>query len=141
MTNTFPRVIKSNSLFTDFIGFDDLFNTIEQVANGVKNSKYPPYNIIKNVDTILIEIAVAGFQKEDIEIFIEKDVLYVTGKHEEKDVENYIYKGIAKRSFKHEFPLQKYFEVVDASIKDGILKVYLKNTVPEESKKKIINIS
>lgn len=141
MTNTFPRVIKSNPLFTDFIGFDDLFDTIEQVANGVKNSKYPPYNIIKNVDNIIIEIAIAGFQKEDIEIFVEKDILYVTGKHEEKDVENYIYKGIAKRSFKHEFPLQKYFEVVNASINDGILKINLKNSIPEDQKKKIINIS
>lgn len=106
---------------------------------------YPPYNVIKfNDDEYVMEFAVAGFSKDDISITTEKDVLTVKGEKEDPEFEKgagYVHKGIAGRKFKRSFTLPEYFEVVGASMNDGILGINLERQIPEEKKPKEITIS
>jgi molecular chaperone IbpA len=114
--------------------FDKVF------AQPVK-ATYPPYNINKiSDDHLVLEFAVAGFNREGIDISVEKDVLTVKGEREEDEGANYIYKGIAARKFSRSFTLPEYFEVDRASITDGILYIDLYKNVPEEKKPKKIAI-
>jgi molecular chaperone IbpA len=105
---------------------------------------YPPYNVIKfNDNEYVMEFAVAGFKKDGISITTEKDVLTVKGEKEDPEFEKdagYVHKGIAGRKFKRSFTLPEYFEVVGASMNDGILGINLERQVPEEKKPKSIKI-
>ena len=96
------------TLFPQFnrwaIGFDPLLDTFKQVSSGVKSSGYPPYNIYKNKDTYVLELAVAGFSKEDITISVKELQLTVEGRLEASGAEP-IHKGIATRDFKQDFVL------------------------------------
>jgi molecular chaperone IbpA len=106
---------------------------------------YPPYNVIKfSDDEYVMEFAVAGFKKDDISITTERGVLTVKGEKEDPEFEKdagYIHKGIAGRKFKRSFTLPEYFEVVGASMNDGILGINLERQIPEEKKPKEITIS
>jgi molecular chaperone IbpA len=114
--------------------FDKVF------AQPVK-ATYPPYNINKiSDDHLVLEFAVAGFNRGGIDISVEKDILTVKGEREEDEGANYIYKGIAARKFLRSFTLPEYFEVDRASITDGILYIDLYKNVPEEKKPKKITI-
>lgn len=142
MTNNFSLT----PLFRSTVGFDrfnDLFesalsNNLEAVPN------YPPYNIEKyGEDNYSITIAVAGFKDNDIEIIADGDTLTISGKIiEEKKDDNteYLYKGIATRSFERKFSIADHVKVVSASLEDGLLKVELEREVPEELKPKVIPI-
>jgi molecular chaperone IbpA len=105
---------------------------------------YPPYNVIKlSDDEYVMEFAVAGFKKDDIGITTEKDVLTIKGEKEDPEFKKdagYVHKGIAGRKFKRSFTLPEYFEVVGASMNDGILAISLERQVPEEKKPKSIKI-
>ena len=138
----------TNLAFTNFprdtfLGFDSLFNTLAetnmQAARGVG---YPPYNVVKRDDGhFLIEIAVAGFKKEDIDLTLEKSVLTITGKHKGgSDVRDYTHRGISQRAFERSFTLSDTIKVVGADIIDGLLVVVLENDIPEEDKPQTINL-
>jgi len=125
--------------------FDDMFNNPTFISTG-----YPPYNVARiskeDADDVYeITLAVAGFTQEDIEITVENNQLKISGKSallaEEVDsgVE-YLHKGIAERNFIRTFKLAEHVEVVDASLKDGILKVLLNRNIPEAAKSKRIAI-
>ena len=125
--------------------FDDMFNNPTFISTG-----YPPYNVarisMEDADDVYeITLAVAGFTQEDIEITVENNQLKISGKSallaEEVDsgVE-YLHKGIAERNFIRTFKLAEHVEVVDASLKDGILKVLLNRNIPEAAKSKRIAI-
>lgn len=125
--------------------FDDMFNNPTFISTG-----YPPYNVARiskeDADDVYeITLAVAGFTQEDIEITVENNQLKISGKSallaEEVDsgVE-YLHKGIAERNFIRTFKLAEHVEVVDASLKDGILKVLLNRNIPETAKSKRIAI-
>ena len=128
----FPRDI--------FLGFDSIFDEMYR-ANAVKQQPYPPYNVVKKGDDhYLIEIAVAGFSKEDIDLTLEKGVLTIEGKKKEEDTKDYVHKGISARAFKRSFTLADTIEVVGADVVDGMLYVGLENVVPEEEKPQTINL-
>lgn len=121
-----------------FLGFEDAFKMLDHYSS---KSEYPPYNIERvSEDKYTLELAVAGFKKEDIDISIEKNTLKIEGESAKKDAD-YIHKGLASRKFTRAFHLNKYMEVDKAGMEDGILKVYLVRNVPDEEKPKHIKIS
>jgi molecular chaperone IbpA len=122
------------------IGFDRHFQLLEELRNASK-STYPPYNIVQVDDgeTYIIEIAAAGFTKEDIEVSFRENQLIVTGKMED-DSAQYLHKGIASRDFEQSFALADDVRVVDASMQDGILSIRLEREIPEHKKPRTITI-
>ena len=124
-----------------FVGFDNLFNELENFNNQKQNS-FPAYDIIRlSDDEYEITLAVSGFNKKDINIDVHDGVLTVKGQImsdvQDKNVQ-YLYNGIAKRSFEQKFRLERYVEVKDAKIKDGLLTISLSRQIPEERKPKKI---
>jgi molecular chaperone IbpA len=107
---------------------------------------YPPYNVVKlDDDSFVIELAVAGFSKNSIDITVQDSVLNIEGEQETDDRSdeetNYLYKGISSRKFRRTFNLADYVEVKDATVKDGVLKVILERHVPEELKPRTIPVN
>jgi molecular chaperone IbpA len=126
------------------IGFDNMFDELMRVTSQQTNSNYPPHNVIKTGEnTVTIEVAVAGFAEGEIDISLEKRVLTIAGARKDtEDTEHeYMHRGISSRDFRHSFTLAEHVEVKTASIRNGILSVYLERTVPEEAKPKAIAIT
>jgi molecular chaperone IbpA len=123
-----------------FIGFDSVLNKLNSSTSPGTN--YPPYNIIKHGDDeYLIEIAVAGFGEEDMEITLHDGTLTVTGEIKSSDSEpNYLHRGIAARAFSRKFTLADTIEVIGAQIYNGMLQIRLQNIIPESKKPKTIPI-
>ena len=124
-----------------FIGFDSIFNKLNQLEKA-NVTNYPPYNLIKTgEDTYLIELAVAGFDEEDFDIELHDGVLTIRAEVSETDAAtNYLHKGIAARSFVRKFTLADTVEVDGVSLHQGMLTVKLLNVIPEEKKPKKILI-
>lgn len=129
-----------NSSF--LIGFDDMFERFTQVQNNLaKQVTYPPYNLSKVDDNkYLIELAVAGFGKQNIELELAEGTLKISGKIEGEETSNYIHKGIATRPFERKFALEDHIEVKDASMVNGLLRVWLERIIPEHKKPKKIEV-
>ena len=126
------------------IGFDRLFDELERgFANSPNGNGYPPYNIAQvNDDEYVITLAVAGFSMDNLDIEKDKNVLKIEGTAPKGDEEvNYLHKGIAGRNFRREFTLADHVEVVNATLDNGMLNVYLKREVPEELQPKKIEIN
>ena len=137
-----------NSLRPFSIGFDDMFDQFESMlgGNGVSvQSNYPPYNIRKaGKDKYAIEIALAGFNKNDVEVEYEDNLLTVKTKQikktNEKDGNEIIHRGISQRSFARSFTIADDVKVGDAELKDGLLTISCEKIIPEAKKKKLIEI-
>ena len=124
------------------IGFDRTFQLLERANQSPTNTNYPPYNIVKHdAENFSIELALAGFDKKDITISKEKNVLLIEGKQEEDELFEYVHKGLASRSFKRSFTLADDIVVQGADMKNGILSISLERIVPEEDKPLQIKIS
>ena len=137
-----------NSLRPFSIGFDDMFDQFESMlGNGslAVQGNYPPYNIRKaGKDKYAIEVAVAGFNKNDVEVEYEDNLLTVKTKQvkstEKKDSEEIIDRGISQRSFARSFTIADDVKVGDAELKDGLLTISCEKIVPEAKKKRLIEI-
>ena len=136
-----------NSLRHFSIGFDDMFDQFETMLGngGMIQSNYPPYNIRKaGKDKYAIEVAVAGFTKNDVEVEFEDKLLTVRTKKVNKTVEKngdeIIHKGISQRSFSRSFTIADDVKVNGAELKDGLLTINCEKIVPEQKKKKLIPI-
>jgi len=129
----FPRDI--------FLGYDALFDSLNRIDEmKAKQPSYPPYNIIqKETNYYLIEIAIAGFTKDDIDLTLERGVLTVEGKKKD-DSSKYIHKGISARAFRRTFTLADTIEVIGADVINGMLYIGLHNVIPEEELPKKINL-
>ena len=128
-------------LLKSFVGFDQLFDELSRVSEQ-KSSNYPAYDIYKKSEiNYEINLAVAGFSINDIEIILLNDVLIIRGNKTNKENVAIIHKGIANRSFEQKFKLEQLIEVEDAHLKDGILSIKLLKKLPENKKPKIIKIS
>lgn len=126
-----------------FVGFEDQYNRIskmhEDIAKSIPN--YPPYNIKKTGEnTYVIELAVAGFGKQDVEIELAESKLVVKGSTSDNSKDNYLYKGIANRSFSRAFALSDQIEVQDAEMINGMLRIFLEKIIPEHKKPKKIEV-
>ena len=124
-----------------FVGFDNLFNEIENF-NSQKHNNFPAYDIVKlNDDEYEITLAVSGLNKKDINMEVHDGVLTIEGQSSNEVNDNsiqYVYKGIARRAFEQKFRLEQFVEVKDAKLVDGLLTVSLKREIPEERKPKKI---
>lgn len=125
------------------IGFDDMFKRLSELTETLpKIPSYPPYNIKKTGEnTYVIEMAVAGFGKQDIELTLENGTLTVTGHIQSDDESDYVFKGIADRAFTRSFTLADTVEVKNADLINGMLKIWLERFIPEHAKPKKITIN
>lgn len=128
-----------------FVGFDDQFNRIAKMHDDLTKNipNYPPYNIKKTGDnTYVIELAVAGFAKQDIEIELVEGKMIIKGnvQSQEQEEENFLFKGIAGRNFTRSFVLDDTVEVKDAAMLNGMLKIFLERIIPEHKKPKKIEV-
>jgi molecular chaperone IbpA len=126
------------------VGFDRLFDMLENNSVGQAGENYPPFDLIKVGDNeYRIELAVAGFTRDELDITAQQNVLIVSGrkKDETEDKQSdYIYRGIANRSFERRFALADHIQVTGADIRDGLLAIDLVREIPEAMKAKKINI-
>ena len=132
------------------VGFDDMFDHFESMFD-VPTINHPPYNIVKTGDNKFnIEVALAGFNKKDINVTSENNMLTIESKvksvvndsvgADAKKDEEMIHKGISKRYFKRSFTIADDVEVKGAELKDGLLKVSMEKIIPESKKLKTITI-
>jgi len=118
-----------------------LFPTRYTTAYANSGPSYPPYNIIRLSDTeTVLEVAIAGFREEEVNVVVEEEKLKISGKKEATDSSNYIYKGIGARAFERTFALSKDTKVTKAEYADGILSIFVHYEVPEEKKPKQIPV-
>ena len=126
------------------VGFDRLFDMIENSTFGNGGENYPPFDLIKVGDNdYRIELAVAGFKADEIDITSQQNQLIVSGRKSEESGEggpDYIYRGIANRSFERRFALADHIQVRGADLKDGLLVIELVREIPEAMKPKKISI-
>jgi molecular chaperone IbpA len=126
------------------VGFDRLFDMLESSAPSNSGESYPPFDLIKTGENdYRIELAVAGFRPDEIDITAQQNVLIVSGgkKEDSEDKDSdYIYRGIATSSFERRFALADHIQVRGADIKDGLLSIELIREIPESMKPRKIDI-
>lgn len=123
------------------IGFDEVFNRLDQLKEMNSTQSFPPYNIIQiDEETFNIELAIAGYGKDSVSITRQDGELLVEGRTDVDNVRKYLHKGISGRNFKRSFALAEDVEVIGASFDNGILSIGLKRIVPEEKKPQKIEI-
>ena len=135
------KTIDAHTLSRILIGFDQVINS--RVSTTQQNN-YPPHNLIQYNDTTYgIELAVAGFAKEEITVEVEQNCLIISGEKNSEPLSSemvYIHRGLAARNFQQAFPLAEYMEVIGASVKDGVLKIDIERIVPDTIKPRQIQI-
>ena len=136
-----------NSLRPFSVGFDSIFDEFDRMLESTEryNTNYPPYNIHRVDDhNYRIEVALAGYSKDDIEIELKENNLTVRNQPKEKVVnENgngVIHKGIPTRQFERSFTISEDIKVKDAELKNGLLTIDLERIIPEEKKARLISI-
>tara|TARA_B100000131_G_scaffold256441_1_gene251203 strand:- start:919 stop:1413 length:495 start_codon:yes stop_codon:yes gene_type:complete len=136
---------KANFAFpkSAFVGFEHIFNDLEQMASAHKKDHYPPHNIVELDDAeYVVELAVVGFKESDLDIKLHDGILTVKGdRPHRRNQELYVHKGISGRKFERSFRLSEFVEVVGADLADGLLAIHLKKIIPEDKRPRTINIS
>jgi len=137
-----------NSLRPFSVGFDSIFEEFDRMLESPEryNSNYPPYNIHKLSDNdYKIEVALAGFSKEDIELELKDSTLTIRNKTKEKVINDesngVIHKGISTRQFERSFTISEDIKVKNAELKNGLLNIDLERIIPDEKKPRLININ
>ena len=121
------------------VGFDRLFDMLENSSFAGEN--YPPFDLIKVDDNqYRIEVAVAGFSRQEIEITSQQNQLLIRGQKADDNGSNYVHRGIANRSFERRFALADHIQVRGADLKDGMLAIELEREIPEAMKPRRIEI-
>ena len=140
--HTFPTPQDLQKMLGFSVGFDGFFNRLSNVD--IAQSGYPPYNIRKLNDLqYVVELALAGFSKSDIEVEVTDGTLTIrtVAKDDGADYdENFVHRGIAKRTFSRQFNLSDDIIVKNADLKDGMLIVNLERVIPDEKKPRLIPI-
>jgi molecular chaperone IbpA len=114
------------------VGFDRLFDLLENSSVGQGSENYPPFDLIRVDDNhYRINLAVAGFSRDEIDITAQQNQLIVSGKRSDDEGIDYIHRGIANRQFERKFGLADFVKVAEADLKDGLLSVELVREIPE----------
>ena len=126
------------------VGFDRLFDMLENSSVGQAQENYPPFDLIKKGENdYCIQLAVAGFKPDEIDITAQQNVLVVSGRKSDEESGkdgDYVYRGIANRSFERRFALADHIQVKGADLKDGMLAIELVREIPEAMKPRKIDI-
>lgn len=136
------RTYDFSPLYRSAIGFDRLAQLFDEAQRGEAQPSYPPYNIeLVSENKYRITMAVAGFDRSEIEIESERDTLKITGrKAREEGARNFLHRGIASRNFEHSFQLADHVYVVGAKLDNGLLNIELAREIPEALKPRKIAI-
>lgn len=134
---TFPR--------SHFIGFDHVWNEIERLTEMTDNKLYPPHNVVKHDDThYSIELAVAGYKKDNLTIEVKEGILVISGDNrptlDDEIAKEYLHRGISSKKFTRTFRLSEHVVVSGADFKNGLLVIDLKVELPEEKRPRTIPI-
>lgn len=135
--------LDTNALNRALIGFDRLFDNFDSRFANQISSNYPPYNIVKkDNDFYYIEIAVAGFNKDEISVEVDNSVITVKGavKRDDEPVGQYLYRGLSARDFSRQFQMSEHMVVKSATIQNGVLTIEMERVIPEEKKPRVIDI-
>jgi len=128
-------------LFRSSVGFDRVFNLLENAQRARSVSDWPPYDIIKTGDdTYRISVAVAGFSQDDLNLTFQSNLLTVIGNKGETQSDGYLHRGIASRPFEHRFELADHVRVSGADLTNGLLSIDLVREIPEAMKPRKIDI-
>ena len=130
-------------LYRTAVGFDRLFQLLENAATQDAVSGYPPYNIERTDENAYrIDIAVAGFRPEELNVEVKENLLTVIGRKTANDeAKTYLHRGLAERNFERRFQLADYVLVTDANLADGLLSISLKRELPEALKPRTVQIT
>jgi len=139
------RTYDLSPLYRSAVGFDRLANLLENAARSSQDSGYPPYNIeALGENAYRIEIAVAGFTPDELNIEVKENLLTVTGRKSANDdvvpQKTYLHRGLAERDFERRFQLADYVVVTDANLVNGLLTITLKRELPEALKPRRVEI-
>lgn len=136
------RTIDFSPLYRSVVGFDRLAQILE-TATVDQASGYPPYNIERTDENAYrIEIAVAGFRSEELNVEVKENLLTVQGRKTANDAERrFLHRGLAERDFERRFQLADYVVVTDAHLSDGLLSVSLRRELPEALKPRRVEIA
>ena len=142
ITLSVPETAKYlDSIHRNTIGLEDW---ITRFDNAFETSKviYPPYNLVKESDTrFRLELAVAGFSKEDVEVTTEYNKLTVEAKQEDSATDEYLHRGLAARAFNRSWTLSDDVEIDEVTFTNGLLTVRLNKIVPDHQKRKVYEIT
>jgi len=146
MTNYRLSTLDLPTLNRHAIGFDRIFNELNRAfETGSRSDNYPPYNVVKTGETTYsVELAVAGFADNELDVELKENILTVVGKRvrdEEAEAPEYIHRGIGQRDFVRTFTLADNMEVRGAHVRNGILSVQIEQIIPEEQKPQKIAIT
>tara|TARA_R110000868_G_scaffold166555_3_gene400604 strand:+ start:1665 stop:2117 length:453 start_codon:yes stop_codon:yes gene_type:complete len=142
MTNNTPRTLTLRSFDVPAIqrlgiGYDQVLDTLMKISDRQSHNNYPPYNLIKISDDMFdIQLAVAGFTENELEVSVTNGLLSVSGNHVDLDDTEYMHRGIAARPFVREWPLAEHVSVEGVTASNGILSIRLVRSIPEEKKPK-----
>jgi len=128
-------------LYRSSVGFDRIFNLLENAQRARSISDWPPYDIVKTGDdSYRISVAVAGFAEDELDITFQSNLLTVTGKKQDASADEYLHRGIAGRPFEHRFELADHVRVNGADLRNGLLSIDLVREIPEALKPRKIDI-
>ena len=123
------------------VGFDRLFDMLENSSTLLAGDNYPPFDIVQESDDhYRITLAVAGFRQDELDITSKQNLLVVSGNKADEGGRNFVHRGIAARSFERRFALGDYVQVRDAQLKDGLLTIELQREIPEAMRPRKIEI-
>ena len=137
------RTIDFSPLYRTAVGFDRLAQLLDTAATQDSQGGYPPYNIERTSENeYRVEIAVAGFKPEELNVEIKENLLTVQGRKTANDEQRrYLHRGLAERNFERRFQLADYVVVTEAQLADGLLSIALRRELPEQLKPRTIPIA
>mgnify|MGYP003334850429 FL=1 len=140
MTKLTPLDVRP--FFRNSIGIDRLFDDLFRFETQSHQSNFPPYNVIKtDEDNYIIELAIAGFKPEEIEVTMQDGYLHILGEKSNETEVTYLHQGISARRFTRQFKLSDYVEVKEATVENGLLTVQLQRILPETLKPRKIALT
>ena len=131
----------TTDMFNRMLGMNNLVAALNNIS--YEDNKYPPHNVYKDGDNYVVEIALAGWEEEDISVIVENLELTIKGEKQDSDTppKHMAYKGISTKNFSKKFVLAPHYVVTDATFKNGLLTIEVKHLLPEELKPREIKIS
>ena len=131
----------TTDMFNRMLGMNNLVAVLNNIS--YEDNKYPPHNVYKDGDNYVVEIALAGWEEDDISVIVENLELTIKGEKQDSDktARHMAYKGISTKNFSKKFVLAPHYVVTDATFKNGLLTIEVNHLLPEELKPREIKIS